>query len=199
MEKYRNCPEGYDIVEEHHLYIILQKEPPPSKPVGGVYTLRLPAQYWPRFIYDIDFRESLFNIYAKLIYTDTHPKKDFIFNGRVVNDKPDPYESKSGVVPEDLKHVFTKFPDCPSGYSKHSENDKEIKLGFYYLDLSDGGHLTVPTILWDRFVTDKKWRSEMLLKYARLNELDYKSPEEIIKRYGEKELYKTGVIPESEY
>ncbi|GAA6134773.1 hypothetical protein NBRC116188_15620 [Oceaniserpentilla sp. 4NH20-0058] len=159
----------------------------------------MPAQFWPRFVFDEEWRNELFAIYGKTVYTEKYPKKTVTLGGRVFNDKVQDSESRTGIVPEDFKYAFTKFPDCPRDYSKHSENDKEIKLGFYYLDLSDGGHLTVPAVLWDRFVTDKKWRSEMLLKYARLVELDYKSPEEIIKRFGEKELYKTGIIPESEY
>lgn len=38
----------------------------------------------------------------------------------------------------------------------------------------------------------------MVVRYARLNELEWKTKEEIIERYSEFEWNKTGIIPESE-
>lgn len=198
MKKYENCPDGYEVLEQHPLYIKLFKVAPPTKGTGGGYTLIIPAQYWPRFIIDEQWRASLFAIYGKRVFTKKYPKKDYIFNGRIINAKPEESESRPGIVPDDLPFAFTKFPNCPEEYGKIYENDQYIKLDFYYIDGSDGGNLIVPAILWDKFVTDREWRNKMVVKYARLNELEWKTKEEIIERYSEFEWNKTGIIPESE-
>jgi len=94
--------------------------------------------------------------------------------------------------------AITKFPNCPNGFGKVEESDQRIILDHYYLDGSDGGTITVPAILWDKFVQDQRWREKVVSKYTRLKELDYRTEEEILKRFSKEELYKTGVIPESE-
>ena len=198
MKKYENCPDGYEVLEEHPLYIKLFKPTVATRGTGGGDVLCIPAQFWPRFIIDEEWRASLFAGYGKLIFTEKYPKKDYIFNGRILNAKPEESESRSGIVPEGLPFAFTKFPNCPPGHGKISENDEYIKLDFYYIDGSDGGNLIVPAILWDKFVSDANWRERMVVKYARLNELEWRTKEEIIERYSEFELNKTGIIPESE-
>ena len=196
MKKYKGCPEGYEVLEEHPLYIELFKVEV-NKKTGGGYRLKLPAQFWPRFIYDVEWQESIFTQYGKRVFTDKYPKKDYVFNGRIL--KVDlSSQGRSGVVPEDIPFAFTKFPNCPEEYGKIYENDQYIKLDFYYIDGSDGGNLIVPAILWDKFVTDREWRNKMVVRYARLNELEWKTKEEIIERYSEFEWNKTGIIPESE-
>lgn len=157
--------------------------------------LIIPAQFFPRFIIDEQWRDTLFATYGKLLFTEKYPKKEFVFNGRILNSKPEGGEVRSGVVPDDLAFAFTKFPNCPSGYGKINEDDQFIKLSFYYIDGSEGGNISVPAMLWEKFIEDEKWRQEMIVKYARLNELDWKTKEEIKSKYSESEIYKTGVIP----
>ncbi len=197
MKKYSRCPDGYKILEEHPLYIKLFKVAPFTKTTGGGYSLKIPAQFWPRFVSDPNWQDALFARYGKRIYTGEYPKKDFIFNGRVLN-VDSGSERRIGIVPDDIPFAITKFPNCPQGFGKVSENDLEIKLDYYYLDGSDGGYITVPAMLWDRFTSNKFWRNKMLNKYTRLKEIDWKTPEEIIKDYSEDEFHKTGIIPEGE-
>jgi len=192
MKKYDGCPEGYEILEEHPLYVVIIEVV--TKGIGGVYSLKLPAQFWPRFIYDEEWRRSLFSVYARLVYTEDHPRKDYVFNGRVLNiDRS--AENKSGIVPEDLRFAHTKYPHCPLGFGKISEDDLGVKLDYGYIDGSEGGTIEVPAKHWDKFITDKKWRNRVLIKYTRLKEIDWKTKDEIISKYSEQEFNQTGIIP----
>ncbi len=195
MKKYLDCPEGYDVLKEHPLYIELFKIAPPSRGSGGGFTLIIPAQFWPRFVIDEEWRLFTFGKFSKRTFTDKYPEKDVLIGGRKI--KTDQSCNKTGVIPEDELFAVTKFPNCPVGFSKISENDEFVKTSCYYTDGSDGAYLTIPAVLWDKFTSDDKWNEKMVTKYGRLRELDWASPERMIS-FSEKEKNKTGVIPEDE-
>lgn len=196
MKKYQGCPNDCEVLEEHSLYVKVFKPTPAA--TGGSDSLIVPAQFWPRFIFDKEWREDLFATYAKRIYTEKYPKKDFYFAGRLVRGEEAKYESMPSIVPNDTPFAITKLPHCPTTYFKNDEDDSGVVLDHPYIDGFDGGTLKVLAELWDRFVTDQRWRGRMMRKYTRMHELDTKSKAEILEKYSEEELYKTGVIPEDE-
>jgi hypothetical protein len=195
MKKYLGCPENYEVLEQNPLYIKLFQVAPPTRISGGGFTLIVPAQFWPRFIYDEQWRNLTFGKYSKHIFTDKYPEKDFIVMGRKI--KPDTGITRLGFIPDDEPFAITKYPHCPAGFSKLIENDDFVKMSCWYMDGTDGAYLTIPAVLWDKFTTDVKWPDLMVIKYGRLQELDYAPPEKLA-TFTEKERNKTGVVPESE-
>jgi len=193
LNKYLGCPDEFEIVEEHVLYVKLIQVAFPSR--GGLHSLIIPAQFWPRFIIDGEWRIVLSGKYAKHFYTAKYPEKVIKIAGRVFKDTGG--KSNSGLVPENEPFALTKFPHCPVGFGKVSENDREIKLACHYQDGTSGAYITVPTILWDRFSTDSEWRNAMIIKYGRIRDLDENTPVNNLK-FSEEENRKTGIIPSHE-
>ena len=193
MKKYLGCPDEFEIVEEHILYVKLVEVASPSR--GGLHSLIVPAQFWPRFIVDKEWREVLSGKYAKHFYTDKYPEKVIKIAGRTFKDTGG--KSNSGIVPEDEPFALTKFPHCPVGFGKVSENNTEIKVICHYQDGTSGAYLVIPAILWDRFSIDSDWRNAMVIKYARLRDLDRETLGKKLK-FSEEEKNKTGIIPFNE-
>jgi hypothetical protein len=192
MKKYSGCPEELTIVEEHALYVRVTKIRTSSS--GGLNSLIVPAQYWPRFVTDEQWRNSMMSSYSQHIFTVAYPEKIVMLGGRPFRNTGG--MAKPGKIPEGLPFL-TKFPNCPSGYGKDAENDDCITLYCRYQAGMMGGKLIVPADLWSRFTTDSDWRKAMTLKYARMLELDADDvPEERLAKIPDSERRKTGIIPE---
>lgn len=193
MKKYACCPQKFQITEEHSLYVKLIQIAAPGR--GGVISIRVPAQFWPRFVIDEEWQDSMVGKYGRHYYTDEYPAKIVFVCGREFKDTGG--KSTTGAIPDDEPFAITKYPHCPAGFSKLIENDDFVKMSCWYMDGTDGAYLTIPAVLWDKFTTDVKWPDLMVIKYGRLQELDYAPPEKLA-TFTEKERNKTGVVPESE-
>lgn len=192
--KYSNCPNGLTIVEETDRYVkVLEVN---KSACGGLNSLIVPVQYWPRFTSDEQFKDRVLDSFSKHIFTEEYPEKEVLLGGRPFRDTIG--MAKPGIIPDTVK-VTSRYPHCPLSCLIEEEEDDRVTIYCSYQTGMMGGRLIVPAKLWDRFTQDKEWRHKMINKYARMLELESTDvSEERLKKIPDSEYQKTGVIPEDE-